>query len=135
MHIGLNTVVYLYIPTSNHNQVLAHFGVKPLYIFIFLHQTTTDMGLGKTVSSCISLYSYIKPQLIGFIYPFNASCISLYSYIKPQLWHPAPVAIRVVYLYIPTSNHNHRDARQSQTIVVYLYIPTSNHNHGLPWSN
>ena len=85
MHIGLNTVVYLYIPTSNHNQVLAHFGVKPLYIFIFLHQTTTDMGLGKTVSSCISLYSYIKPQLIGFIYPFNASCISLYSYIKPQL--------------------------------------------------
>ena len=33
-----------------------------LYIFIFLHQTTTDYLTEPTKIRCISLYSYTKPQ-------------------------------------------------------------------------
>ena len=34
----------------------------------------------------------------------------------------------VVYLYIPTSNHNSQGLEVYGLGVVYLYIPTSNHN-------
>ena len=34
----------------------------------------------------------------------------------------------VVYLLIPTSNHNLLLLRNNATSVVYLLIPTSNHN-------
>ena len=34
----------------------------------------------------------------------------------------------VVYLLIPTSNHNSEEAFREATAVVYLLIPTSNHN-------
>ena len=55
-----------------------------LYIFIFLHQTTTKFAKEMAEIGCISLYSYIKPQ--------RSSYVSL--------------TLTVVYLYIPTSNHN-----------------------------
>ena len=38
---NLSYVVYLYIPTSNHNDKLYRLSIAALYIFIFLHQTTT----------------------------------------------------------------------------------------------
>ena len=34
----------------------------------------------------------------------------------------------VVYLLIPTSNHNWRLVSIAAEVVVYLLIPTSNHN-------
>ena len=34
----------------------------------------------------------------------------------------------VVYLFIPTSNHNHVQILLDELPVVYLFIPTSNHN-------
>ena len=103
-------VVYLYIPTSNHNrQTIAHASLM-LYIFIFLHQTTTA-GLNTYLGDgCISLYSYIKPQLHYFTHHF----------------------FKVVYLYIPTSNHNVSLVNKFVFVVVYLYIPTSNHNIACP---
>ena len=58
-------VVYRTIPTSNHN----HDGYVdlcyPLYIVLFLHQTTTMMDMSICATRCISYYSYIKPQLIS----------------------------------------------------------------------
>ena len=36
--------------------------------------------------------------------------------------------VHVVYLLIPTSNHNKYYKFQLYIIVVYLLIPTSNHN-------
>ena len=36
--------------------------------------------------------------------------------------------IEVVYLLIPTSNHNYEIAEPETGGVVYLLIPTSNHN-------
>ena len=59
--------------------------------------------------SCISFDSYIKPQL--FVTPESSdySCISFDSYIKPKLSIKADKFISVVYLLIPTSNHNKKD--------------------------
>ena len=37
--------------------------------------------------------------------------------------------LRVVYLLIPTSNHNQKSQENVNKSVVYLLIPTSNHNH------
>ena len=56
------------------------------------------------------------------------SCISLYSYIKPQQKYSLSIVGHVVYLYIPTSNHNTEVFAHAVGSVVYLYIPTSNHN-------
>ena len=99
-------VVYLLIPTSNHNSSGRIISPKRLYIFWFLHQTTTDL-LRYSLSSC---------------------CISFDSYIKPQ--HSIRLArlVSVVYLLIPTSNHNLLLMILLRTSVVYLLIPTSNHN-------
>ena len=99
-------VVYLYIPTSNHNPRSSRSTMARLYIFIFLHQTTTHIRLTL----------------------FDGCCISLYSYIKPQPYRAFTIPYLVVYLYIPTSNHNYHDFVVSTHGVVYLYIPTSNHN-------
>ena len=77
-------VVYLLIPTSNHNDLSGWNAHERLYIFWFLHQTTTVMVISWGLISCISFDSYIKPQL------------SL----------PMGRQVLVVYLLIPTSNHN-----------------------------
>ena len=127
-YLSQRSVVYLYIPTSNHNRASSSYYNKLLYIFIFLHQTTTSTPVWSALGGCISLYSYIKPQpttlhlfltigcisLYSYIKPqrtgvrgFNGqSCISLYSYIKPQRPLLCTAIDEVVYLYIPTSNHN-----------------------------
>ena len=54
--------------------------------------------------------------------------LSLDSYIKPQPQLRRYDRYDVVYLLIPTSNHNsdYEDGRKQN--VVYLLIPTSNHN-------
>ena len=78
------SVVYLLIPTSNHNSFPVFRNIMLLYIFWFLHQTTTVVINGNNPIGCISFDSYIKPQLWGC--PVNTE--------------------QVVYLLIPTSNHN-----------------------------
>ena len=77
---------------------------------------------------CISFDSYIKPQLVVSPSIFFGSCISFDSYIKPQLVLQVLRMKRVVYLLIPTSNHNHYEPFHTIRKVVYLLIPTSNHN-------
>ena len=105
-HVRKLLVVYLLIPTSNHNYHYDNKGVKKLYIFWFLHQTTTFLAKWTPEGSCISFDSYIKPQR-----RWCAAC-----------WH------LVVYLLIPTSNHNSSSFARPGSLVVYLLIPTSNHN-------
>ncbi len=81
----LASVVYLLIPTSNHNYHLERMLTTPLYIFWFLHQTTTAGVSLNVVNCCISFDSYIKPQPGGAKYVSKYGCISFDSYIKPQL--------------------------------------------------
>ena len=99
-------VVYLLIPTSNHNCCQYQTLALQLYIFWFLHQTTTVPQLTTSLQRCISFDSYIKPQLLPPTNRMLHSCISFYSYIKPQLTAYSFHILFVVYLLIPTSNHN-----------------------------
>ena len=120
-------VVYLLIPTSNHNPRFILHAISELYIFWFLHQTTTVLCCCYPEFGCISFDSYIKPQhtellvLLAALYIFwflhqtttralygriVRRCISFDSYIKPQLRYILQVRFYVVYLLIPTSNHN-----------------------------
>ena len=77
-----------------------------MYIILFLHQSKTGSAQIQFAISCISSYSYIKPQ------PLNI-------YYKNK---------RVVYHPIPTSNHNSYSSFMWVLVVVYHPIPTSNHN-------
>ena len=126
--VVVHAVVYLLIPTSNHNRWRADLYSCELYIFWFLHQTTTDSSkrmhdamlyifwfLHQTTTTrcwrasrtrCISFDSYIKPQLLMFWTRKPCRCISFDSYIKPQLALINSFSEIVVYLLIPTSNHN-----------------------------
>ena len=54
--------------------------------------------------------------------------ISFESYIKPQPYIKKKKRGNVVYLLIPTSNHNLESDFVETMTVVYLLIPTSNHN-------
>ena len=90
-------VVYLLIPTSNHNFCAYCWFWATLYIFWFLHQTTTRY----------------------LIYIFQLRCISFDSYIKPQLLFLLLRLRFVVYLLIPTSNHNLILSRKA---IKRLYI-------------
>ena len=90
-------VVYLLIPTSNHNWRNCACSCQMLYIFWFLHQTTTLTITATRLWSCISFDSYIKPQLGGNERRRNI----------------------VVYLLIPTSNHNKLVLRP---VLLWLYI-------------
>ena len=143
-------VVYLLIPTSNHNSyhwlcdiwllyifwflhqtttltLLIRFSQKLyifwflhqtttfdspalarelLYIFWFLHQTTTISCTEVLPNGCISFDSYIKPQRLLVPFEHWLCCISFDSYIKPQLVTFNVHLLQVVYLLIPTSNHN-----------------------------
>ena len=121
-------VVYLLIPTSNHNRWLSPTTHYRLYIFWFLHQTTTASMNTAPSLCCISFDSYIKPQQIDLYPQPPCSCISFDSYIKPQRILDSICLTNVVYLLIPTSNHNHAFAVACKVSVVYLLIPTSNHN-------
>ena len=77
-------VVYLLVPTSNHNLRKHRKYDITLYIFWFLHQTTTEKVTIKPNWCCISFGSYIKPQLRVCAHLVIHRCISFGSYIKPQ---------------------------------------------------
>ena len=57
---------------------------------------------------CISFDSYIKPQLTQEKVLAAVSCISFDSYIKPRRMSTLLPFVCVVYLLIPTSNHDVR---------------------------
>ena len=70
--------------------------------------------------SCISFDSYIKPQPKSATSKVHPCCISFDSYIKPQPDNPNINSFGVVYLLIPTSNHNHRRIHSHQ-IALYIF--------------
>ena len=113
-------VVYLLIPTSNHNLYQSATSLSVLYIFWFLHQTTTRSPSRLPPPRCISFDSYIKPQLSLAMIFRPLRCISFDSYIKPQLLPKSVLRGIVVYLLIPTSNHNCTRARTS-TSSLYIF--------------
>ena len=101
-----NCVVYRSIPTSNRNLHEKGIIKEQLYIVLFLHQTATWNSSEVWSVSCISFYSYIKPQLVT----------------RPRYREV------VVYRSIPTSNRNLVIDELTSFKVVYRSIPTSNRN-------
>ena len=77
-------VVFLSFSTSNHNYWHAACIVFSLYIFHFLHQTTTFSSNSSLLNGCISFIFYIKPQLFEHYFEDLSCCISFIFYIKPQ---------------------------------------------------
>ena len=121
-------VVYLLIPTSNHNYCLAKLCHFLLYIFWFLHQTTTFSVQMSKVTPLYIFWFLHQTTTCSLHRSVWICCISFDSYIKPQLRHVRCENVPVVYLLIPTSNHNGNHLEKTNILVVYLLIPTSNHN-------
>ena len=143
-------VVYLQFSTSNHNQNSRDTLSKVLYIFSFLHQTTTASVRFTAFICCISLVFYIKPQpgerttevatklyIFSFLHQTTTGylsacthqrCISLVFYIKPQLItkmkHQRERCISLVFYIKP----QHPRLVHLLDLVVYLQFSTSNHN-------
>ena len=69
---------------------------------------------------CISFDSYIKPQHSHSTHRHSHCCISFDSYIKPQLNVTHIKDVSVVYLLIPTSNHNYHEAFLSKK-PLYIF--------------
>ena len=99
-----------------------------LYIFWFLHQTTTIVGGDRWLECCISFDSYIKPQLYNPCLVFTASCISFDSYIKPQHVCRLVGRTRGCISFDSYIKPQPSESATSKELVVYLLIPTSNHN-------
>ena len=124
--------------------------ITMLYIFWFLHQTTTGRGEGAQKGCCISFDSYIKPQHIDSRHIEKSCCISFDSYIKPQLkWNnyltkngcisfdsyikPQLLASARLAAACCISFESYIKPQQPLddglvVLVVYLLNPTSNHN-------
>ena len=123
-----HVVVYLLIPTSNHNLLMHLTCFLALYIFWFLHQTTTGTPNSFNYSGCISFDSYIKPQRVLITCVLTPVVYLLIPTSNHNFWAMPERKPSVVYLLIPTSNHNVESMRIWSIRVVYLLIPTSNHN-------
>ena len=95
--LAAELVVYGSFPTSNHNVGSKTIAAVKLFMGLFLHQTTTRGGL-----------------LI-----MTTSCLWVFSYIKPQHGHTVDCYHGVVYGSFPTSNHNHFDTRN---FIVPLFM-------------
>ena len=77
-------VVYHSIPTSNHNFRKREATPQALFITLFLHQTTTVFML-----KCLTIWLFItlflhQTTTLPLLLRYSSSCLSLYSYIKPQ---------------------------------------------------
>ena len=79
-------VVYLLFSTSNHNRVDILVDVHLLYIFSFLHQTTTGVSNSQHRKGCISSLFYIKPQLLSTVKYYRGSCISVSTQFRAYLF-------------------------------------------------
>ena len=77
----------------------------------------------KLDACCISFDSYIKPQRLADVRPLRHGCISFDSYIKPQHCSNTPIVSNVVYLLIPTSNHNFtRHMSASSLLYIFWFL-------------
>ena len=124
----MNKVVCLCFPTSNHNQRISRWVSNQLYVFAFLHQTTTARSDEPVLyklyvfaflhqTTTLDRFTLPNPGLYVFaflhqtttegdLYDNFIGCMSLLSYIKPQLFYFCYLYFAVVCLCFPTSNHN-----------------------------
>ena len=126
-------VVYRTIPTSNHNWLNTKSSPYWLYIVLFLHQTTTKLQKWMLPNLLYIVLFLHQTTTLLLVSRFALSCISYYSYIKPQPRKGLPSFLCVVYRTIPTSNHNcwvHRWCSVVLYIVLFLHQTTTGTQYG-----
>ena len=116
-------VVYLLIPTSNHNKNEILCKYRKLYIFWFLHQTTTYRLFCLWRWWLYIFWFLHQTTTYSSVRLFACCCISFDSYIKPQRVNVCQMICNVVYLLIPTSNHNYcRFWRCSFSLYIFWFL-------------
>ena len=116
-------VVYLLIPTSNHNQKYVNKDSIMLYIFWFLHQTTTGTKCAESACALYIFWFLHQTTTVEELNNWRMSCISFDSYIKPQPQRQDYVNDLVVYLLIPTSNHNTKQTiKHSSKLYIFWFL-------------
>ena len=99
-------VVYGSFPTSNHNLKSRKSCTTPLFMGLFLHQTTTLWRLcGYPASLFMGLFLHQTTTNRCNI-SSRRGCLWVFSYIKPQHYRASGPKKSVVYGSFPTSNHN-----------------------------
>ena len=91
-----------------------------LYIFWFLHQTTTLHARTDAAHALYIFWFLHQTTTYGGRYSKVTRCISFDSYIKPQLNFDIDKNLVVVYLLIPTSNHNY-DIYAMAEKLLYIF--------------
>ena len=77
-------VVLVFVSTSNHNSLVISPAMLALFLYLFLHQTTTSGQQVGRHCRCSCICFYIKPQL-KIIYNLGGNgCSCICFYIKPQ---------------------------------------------------
>ena len=113
------SVVYLLFSTSNHNLLEDLLLYHKLYIFSFLHQTTT-MPESSSLNQSLYIFSFLhQTTTLASASSRWRRCISSLFYIKPQLAGVDVFVIAVVYLLFSTSNHN---PPTTDILAAMLYI-------------
>ena len=147
----LHTIVSYRLSTSNHNSLDGRTSALPLYLIVFLHQTTTCTASRHLPFHCILSSFYIKPQLVSiqqlvfvncilssfYIKPQLpratswdwANCILSSFYIKPQLYLSMSFVCSIVSYRLSTSNHNFQVLQFGRNPIVSYRLSTSNHNY------
>ena len=116
-------VVYLLIPTSNHNLSSCSVSSNMLYIFWFLHQTTTWWDFHRFRVLLYIFWFLHQTTTCHNAHYIKFRCISFDSYIKPQLLTEVSLQLLVVYLLIPTSNHNDfRLGRYKNSLYIFWFL-------------
>ena len=99
-------VVYHLVPTSNHNTTSSLVEHVPLFIILFLHQTTTSCLIILSIPMLFIILFLHQTTTRNIFGQFSTGCLSSCSYIKPQLDTLHILLDPVVYHLVPTSNHN-----------------------------
>ena len=113
-------VVYLLIPTSNHNLGILKTDFLKLYIFWFLHQTTTARFL-LVMQTMLYIFWFLHQTTTGISSTGSVSgCISFDSYIKPQ----PIVAItdeKKLYIFWFLHQTTTESAAEDKDITLYIF--------------
>ena len=155
---SVRSVVYLLIPTSNHNMIRPFLCFRWLYIFWFLHQTTTLVDYASyntplyifwflhqttttdwvtNLETLLYIFWFLhQTTTVVVVRLVEMRCISFDSYIKPQRCAWSCKYFPVVYLLIPTSNHNYKlEHNQQLRLYIFWFLHQTTTMKHQPWSH
>ena len=106
-----------------------------LSYIVFLHQTTTFVGLGQVYAKLSYIVFLHQTTTILSIARYITYCLISSFYIKPQLTILIYIFKHIVLYRLSTSNHNPSTRKAAALTIVLYRLSTSNHNclNDAPW--